>query len=272
MTILVTGATGNVGGHVLRQLLERGVPVRALTRNPAAAKLPDGVEVVAGDLAAPETLEAAFDGVSAAYLITFDGSDGAALSTGPQVAKLAIEAGVRHVTMLWSGQPGPFEADIAASGLSWTTLQPVEFMSNTLLWAESIRAEGVVRDPFAGLRSAMVHEADIAAVAVETLLGTGHEGREYVLSGPEVLTVPDKIEQLGAAIGRELRFIELTEEQARARLRDMGASPEAVDHVIGWYADPPVEGYTVVDTVERVTGRPARTFARWAAENAGAFR
>ncbi|AXB45210.1 NAD(P)H-binding protein [Amycolatopsis albispora] len=272
MTILVTGATGNVGGHVLRQLRERGVPVRALTRNPAAAKLPDDVEVVAGDLAAPETLDAAFEGVSAAYLITFDGSDGSALTTGPEIAKRALAAGVRHVTMLWSGQPGPLEADIAASGLSWTTLQPVEFMSNTLLWADSIRTEGVARDPFAGLRSAMVHEADIAAVAVETLLNPGHNGREYVLSGLEVLTVPDKIAQLSAATGRDIRFVELTEEQARARLRDMGASPEAVDHVIGWYADPPVEGYTVVDTVERVTGRPARTFAQWARENADAFR
>ncbi|WP_433331979.1 NmrA family NAD(P)-binding protein [Spirillospora sp. CA-294931] len=272
MTILVTGATGNVGRQVVRELLARGHAVRALTRDPSRGGLPDGVEVATGDLAIPDSVAPALDGVTAMHLITFDGGNGAALSTGPQIARLAAKAGVRRVTMLWSGEPGPVEEAVAAEGLPWTTLQPQEFMANALLWTDSVRTEGVVREPFGATRSAMIHEADIGAVAARTLTEDGHVGKEYVMTGPEVLDVPQKLAILGRALGREIRFVELTERQARERMREAGASPEAIDHVIGWYADPPEEAYTVSSTVERILGRPARTFAQWARENADAFR
>ncbi|MFC5746445.1 NmrA family NAD(P)-binding protein [Actinomadura rugatobispora] len=272
MTILVTGATGNVGRHVVEELLSGGHRVRALTRAPAGAGLPHGVEVATGDLAVVDSLAPALEGVTAVHLITFDAGDGAALRTGPQIARLATKAGVGHVTMLWSGEPGPVEEAVAAEGLPWTTLQPQEFMSNALLWTGSVRAEGVVREPFGATHSAMIHEADIGAVAARTLTEDGHVGKEYVLTGPEVLDMPQKLAVLGEALGRDLRFVELTEQQARERMRRAGASQEAIDHVIGWYADPPKEAYTVTDTVERILGRPARTFAQWARENAEAFR
>jgi uncharacterized protein YbjT (DUF2867 family) len=272
MTVLVTGATGNVGRHVVKELLGAGHRVRALTRDPARARLPEGVEVAIGDLAVPDSLAAALEGVTAAHLITFDGGDGAPLRTGPQIARLAAEAGVRRVTMLWGGEPGPVEEAMAAEGPPWTTLQPQEFMSNALLWTGSIKDEGVVREPFGATRSAMIHEADIGAVAARTLTEDGHAGKEYVMTGPEILDMPRKLAVLGEALGRDIRFVELTERQARERMRQGGASQEAIDHVIGWYADPPEEAYTVTDTVERILGRPARTFAQWARENAGAFR
>ncbi|MGK5554760.1 NmrA family NAD(P)-binding protein [Actinomadura kijaniata] len=272
MTILVTGAAGNVGRHVVRELLAGGHQVRALTRDAARADFPRGVEVAVGDLAVPDSLAPALEGVTAVHLITFDAGDGAPLRTGAQIARMAAKAGVRRVTMLWSGEPGPVEEAVAAEGLPWTTLQPQEFMSNALLWTESVRTEGVVREPFGATRSAMVHEADIGAVAARTLTEDGHAGQEYVMTGPEVLDMPRKLAVLGDALGREIRFVELTEEQARERMRRAGASPEAIDHVVGWYADPPEEAYTVTDAVERVLGRPARTFAQWARENADAFR
>ncbi|GAA3977522.1 NAD(P)H-binding protein [Actinomadura viridis] len=274
MTVLVTGAKGNVGRHVVKELLSGGHGVRALTRDPAsaAAVLPDAVEVATGDLAAPDSLAAALEGVTALHLITFDGGDGAPLRTGPQIARLAAKAGVRQVTMLWSGEPGPVEEAVAAEGLAWTTLQPQEFMSNALLWTDSVRDEGVVREPFGATRSAMIHEADIGAVAARTLTEDGHTGEEDVLTGPEVLDMPQKLAVLGEALGRDIRFVELTEQQARERMRQAGASQAAVDHVTGWYAAPPREAYTVTPTVERILGRPPRTFAQWARENAEAFR
>ena len=100
MTILVTGATGTVGRHVVGELVRAGHAVRALTRNPAKADLPEGVEVVAGDLAVPDSLTAAFDGVTAAHLINFAGEGYAPLGTGPQIVELAAKSGVRRVTVL----------------------------------------------------------------------------------------------------------------------------------------------------------------------------
>jgi uncharacterized protein YbjT (DUF2867 family) len=176
MTFFVTGATGTVGRHVVDQLIQAGQHVRALTRNPAKANLPAGVEVVQGDLTAPETCARALDGVVGLHLINFDSGAGAPLETGPQIIELAREAGVRRVTLLLGGEKGPVEQAVEASDLEWTFLQPVEFMSGMLDWVESIRAEGVVRVPFGNRLTATIHEADIGAVAARVLVDGGHAG------------------------------------------------------------------------------------------------
>ncbi|MGH3901932.1 MAG: NmrA family NAD(P)-binding protein [Pseudonocardiaceae bacterium] len=273
MTTLVTGATGNVGRHVVDQLLRAGRRVRALTRNPKAATLPDGVEVVTGDLSAPHTLLSAFDGVTAMHLITFDGNGGAALQTGPEIVKLATSAGVQRVTVLWSGEEGPVEQAVEESELEWTLLRPtVDYMSNMLAWADSIRADGLVQEPFGNRLDAPIDEADIGAVAATALLGDGHAGRRYTLTGPEVLTIPDKVRAIGAAIGRDIQFVELSEIQARERMRESGTAEDVIEFVLGWYANPPEAASTVLPTVEELTGRPARTIAHWVAEHAAIFR
>jgi uncharacterized protein YbjT (DUF2867 family) len=117
----------------------------------------------------------------------------------------------------------------------------------------------------------VVHEADIAAVAVAALTQEGHAGKTYTLTGPEVLSVRQKIEALAAAAGREIRLVELTEQQARERWAAAGFPPEAIEFFVEIYGNTPEIGYTVDPTVERVTGRPARTFAQWAREHAAAF-
>lgn len=276
MTILVTGATGTVGRHVVDHLIAAGERVRALTRDPAAARLrlPDGVEVVAGDLAAPETLALALDGVTGLHLINFDaGASGPApLQTGAQIIEQAARAGVRRVTVLRGGAEGSVEQAVRASALDWTFLKPVEFMSAALDWAASIRTEGVVREPFAGRLSATVHEAAVAAVAAAVLVGGGHAGEALVLTGPAVLTPPEKAHAIGAAIGRAVRFVELTEAQARERWQAAGAPDEMIEVLVAVYGHTPAQFYTVVPTVERVTGHPPRTFAQWATEHAAAFR
>ncbi|USK35838.1 NAD(P)H-binding protein [Bacillus sp. F19] len=271
MTILVTGATGNVGRHIVNQLVKAGHHVRALTRNPSSAKLPEGVEVVYGDLTEPKTFAPALNGVTGIHLITFNSDGYTPLQTGPEIVELAEKAGVRRVTVLWNGEKGPVERGVEASDLEWTFLQPVEFMSNALQWAESIRLEGIVREPFGDSPSAMIHVADIASVAVAALIGNGHAGKTYTLTGPEVLTVLDKVRILGAAIDRDIQFFELTEDQARERMREQGSPEDAIDFVLGWYANPPKSAYTVVPTVEQVTGLPARTFTQWAAEHVHHF-
>ncbi|MEU0569049.1 NmrA family NAD(P)-binding protein [Nonomuraea sp. NPDC005983] len=273
MTVLVTGATGTVGRLVVDELVKAGHQVRALTRNPTKAGLPEGVEVVAGDMAAPETLEAAFHGVTAAHLINFAGDDYAPLENGDKIAELAVRSGVRKVTVLGGRADGPLEQALAATGLEWTLLNPVEFMANTLQWwAQSIRTEGMIREPFGGRLSAMVHESDIAAVAAAVLTSDGHAGRSYTLTGPEAITTAEKVRILGEAIGSEITFVELTPDEARAKWRGDGMGEQTIEFLIGALGNTPEIGYTVVPTVEQVTGRPPRSFAQWAAEHADAFR
>ncbi|TDD24608.1 NAD(P)H-binding protein [Nonomuraea diastatica] len=233
MTMLVTGATGTVGRHVVEELLEAGRQVRALTRNPAKATLPEGVEVVA----------------------------------------LAVKAGVRRATVLGGREDGALEQALAASDLEWTLLHPVEFMSNTLQWwAHSIRTEGVIKEPFGDRLSALVHERDIAAVAAKVLVEGGHGGKAYTLTGPEAITLKEKVAILGSAIGKDVAFVELTVDEARAKWAADGMGEQTIEFLIGALGNTPEVGYTVVPTVREVTGQEARGFAQWASENADAFR
>ncbi|MFB7573420.1 NAD(P)H-binding protein [Streptomyces sp. NPDC056165] len=270
--ILVTGATGTVGRQVVAELLARGHAVRALTRDATKADLPAGVEVVQGDLTEPAGLASALEGVTGLHLITFGGPYFAPLETGLRILELARAAGVRRVTVLHGGGPSLLEDAVRADDdVDWTVLMPVEFMANCLEWADGIVASDEVREPFVSRLSAIVHEGDIGAVAAVALTEEGHGGQEYVITGPELLTVGDKAATIAAARGREIALIELSEEQAIAQWRAAGHSEDVTGFLIEAYGNTPEVGRTVVDTVEKVTGHPARTFAQWAAEHADAF-
>jgi uncharacterized protein YbjT (DUF2867 family) len=270
--ILVTGATGTVGGLLVKQLVAAGHQVAALTRNAARANFPAGVEVVVGDLASPESLAPAFEGITGLHLINFDGATFSSLQSGAEIVALAKEAGVQRVTLLLGGEKGSVQEALEASDLCWTYIQPLEFMSNMVEWADSICAEGVVREPYGHRRTAIVHEADIAAVAAVALVEEGHGGKSYTISGPEVMTPPKMVAAIGKAIGRELKFVELSEAQAIARWQEAGFSDEVIEFFRWVHGNTPELGYTVQPTVEEVTGRPARTFAQWAEEHADLFR
>jgi uncharacterized protein YbjT (DUF2867 family) len=178
---------------------------------------------------------------------------------------------VRRVSVLSGWEESSVEQALRAGDLGWTRLLCVEFMANALDWAASIRDEGVVR-VFGNHPGAVVHEADIAAVAVAALTEDGHAGRSYLLTGPEALTPAGRAGLIGAAVGREIRFEEMSEEQYRAALRAAGESDEMIEFAVRLGAAPPEAGSAVLPTVEQVTGRPGRTFAQWAAEHAAAFR
>ncbi|MGW0809149.1 NAD(P)H-binding protein [Nonomuraea sp. NPDC002799] len=273
MITLVTGATGTVGRLVVEELLAAGQQVRALTRNPAKAVLPEGVQVVAGDLAEPDSLAGVFEGVTGVHFINFAGDDYAPLPDGARLVELAVKAGVRRVTVLGGRADGALEQALAATDLEWTLLHPVEFMSNTLRWwADTVRTQGVIKEPFGDRVSALVHERDIAAVAATVLVEGGHGGRTYTLTGPEAITLREKVAILGAAIGKDVEFVELTVDEARAKWLADGMGEQTVEFLIGALGETPEVGYTVVPTVREVTGRDARGFAQWAAENADAFR
>jgi uncharacterized protein YbjT (DUF2867 family) len=272
MKIFVTGATGRVGRYLVEQLVQAGHEVRALTRNAAKAHFPPAVEGVVGDLTQPATFASAFDGVTGLHLINFGGDDYAPLQNGAEIVALAAQAGVKRVTVLRGGEETSIEQAVADSSLAWTFLQPVEFMSGALDWAKSIREEGVVSMGFAHRKTAIVHEADIAAVAAAALTQEGHGGKSYWITGGEVLNPLQMVQSISAVIGRDIQLIELTEAQAREQWRAEGFPEDMIEFFVWAHGNTPPEGYTVAPTVEQITGRPPRTFAQWAVEYADDFR
>jgi uncharacterized protein YbjT (DUF2867 family) len=207
---------------------------------------------------------------------------GAITGSGAEIVALAEEAGVRRLTHLGHDDSSRADDDpletphralrraIEASSMEWTHLFPGEFAANTREWAGTIRAEGVVRAPFPDWNSSLVHEADIAAVAVAALLGDGHAGRTYVPTGPAAVRRTEAVRLIGAAIGREITFVPLSEAQARA-LWAATYPPMVIDWFLEMGRDPDTSAWVSPD-VESVTGRPARPFSAWARDHAADFR
>ncbi|WP_419997038.1 NmrA family NAD(P)-binding protein [Streptomyces boninensis] len=273
---LVTGATGNVGREVVRALLDRGAPVRALTRGGDAAGLPKGAEAVAGDLNDPASLAPALSGVRGAFFLP-------GYADMPGLLAEAKRAGVERVAQL-SGRSAASgdmtnavtaymvrtEEAVRAAGLPWTVIRPSAFHANALRWLPQLRAGDTVRLPFAGVRLAGIDPYDIGEVAAVALLEDGHDGKVYELSGPESLLPADQVRILGEALGRELRFEAQPDDEARAEMS--AAMPqEYVDAFFRFYVDGDLDESPVLATVREVTGRDPRTFARWARAHAEDF-
>ncbi|WP_214316520.1 NAD(P)H-binding protein [Nonomuraea sediminis] len=281
--ILVTGATGNAGRQVVRHLLDQGVAVRGLARDPgrAADGGPAGaLQVVAGDLARAESLAGALGGVETVFLVwPFLTTEGA-----PAVLDL-LKRHVRRVVYLSSSgvrdgarrQTDPInqlhadmEALIEGSRLEWTVLRSNTIATNALGWAEQIRTTGVVRGPDIAA-TAVIHEGDIGAVAARVLTSPGHEGARHVLTGPEVVSRAEQVQAIGDAIGRVLRFEPVALDVARERMLADGRPPALVEALLASAESRP-ESRLVTTTVEHLTGTPPRPFTTWAHDNAHAFR
>ena len=279
--VLVTGATGRVGRLVVDELLHAGAFVRALTRRPEQAALPAGVDVVGGDLSVPTSLEPALEGATRVFLLWT-----APLQTAPEVvARLAARP--RHVVYLSSPhqtphpffqQPNPMrglhvemERLLANSALGTTVLRPGMFASNARFWwGPQIQTGDVVRWPYAAAETAPVDERDIAAVAARTLLDDRHTGGDYVLTGSESLSQAAQVAAIGEAIGRPLRLEEISPDEFRRQAAGTWPAPVVNMLLDAWCAALGRPAY-VTSAVETILGSPARTFARWAAENASAF-
>jgi uncharacterized protein YbjT (DUF2867 family) len=275
MPVLVSGATGQIGRHLVQQLLATGASVRALSRRPEKAELPAGVEVLAGDLTAAPS-PAIFEGVERLFLFAAEGR------VAPFLAA-ARGAGVRQVVALsslaaadapgsWSGRHHvAFEAEVRAAGIPATLLRPGTYATNLLAWAPVLRAGDVVEGPYARSAQAPIHQADVAAVAVCALTQGGHAGAIYPLSGPQALTRAAQLDAIGEATGRQLRYSEIAPDAWAAQMsRFMPA--ELVKMLLDHWRQTVEVPDAVLPTVEQVTGRPARSLLEWAKDHAAAFR
>lgn len=277
--ILVTGATGTVGRQVVSQLLDTGGDVRALVRDPDAADLPGSVELVRGDLSDPATLTAALHGVGAVFLVWPFTSPEAATDIAPGVVEVIAEQGRRIVYLSAEAaakQPERFWAKLERlvehSAAEWTILRPTGFAKNTLMWADQIRSDGVVRWPYAAAARSLIHEADIASVAVRTLTQDGHTGQTYALTGPETLTQTEQVDAIGEAIARPLRFEEISPDEARPALVAALGDEAFADGALHTWATFVSQSERVTSTVQEITGTPARTLRAWASDHADDFR
>jgi uncharacterized protein YbjT (DUF2867 family) len=197
MTYLITGATGEVGSRVVRQLLEGNTRPRVLVRSEEKARslFGDRVDVCVGDLAAPDSVRGAIQGADTVFLVNV----GPAIPERDKAAAMICkEVGVRRIIKLSSldvehglaigawHEKG--EAAIRTTGIPFTFVRPTGFMSNLLGWAHSIRTEGVVRSSTADGRRPFIHSEDIASVCLVALVNDEYSGEVLPITGPESLT------------------------------------------------------------------------------------
>jgi uncharacterized protein YbjT (DUF2867 family) len=283
--ILVTGATGNVGREAVKLLLEDGQQVVAVTRHAETAALPSGAHVVEGDPSHPMTLIPALQGVTAVLISPRALGDATAGAEVAELLALPAAQGVQRVVALsaatvqypagerrFADAFRAVEEAVKASGRQWTILRSADYDSNALAWAPQIKATGVVRGAYGDAATSAIHERDVAAVAARALVDATHTGQAYLLTGPQSLTQRDKVRLIGEAIGRELSWEELPPAQIRQAMLAQGLPADIPDRLLGSTADYAREPGPSSDTVAQILGRPALTFATWAAEHAGAFK
>src|SRR3989442_1937881 len=276
--ILVTGATGNVGREVVNLLLASGEKVVALTRHPEKAALPADAVVVGGDPSHPETLTKALRDIEAILISPRALGDATAGAATAELLKLATEHGTPRVVVLsaatvqYGGGYERFAAAfkavedaVRASGLPWTFLRSTDYASNSMAWVPQIRSTGKVKGAYGDGATATIHERDVAAVAAQALVDDAHTEHAYLLTGPQLLSQRDKVCLIGEAIGRDVRWEELSPEQAKAAMLAQGLPADVPDRLLGYWSTIGQRPEPSSTTVEQILGRPALTFAQWAA-------
>jgi uncharacterized protein YbjT (DUF2867 family) len=282
--ILVTGATGNNGQELVRQLTSLGQAVRALVRNPSEAARLKGpnLDLALGDFERPDTLEAALRGVEKAFLLTPVAERFAQWQK--DFIEAAQRAGVKHLVK-FSGMGAAFDAksellrlhhqtDVALrdSGVPFTILQPNSFHQNALSFAATIKAQGKFYLPLKNAPQSTVDIRDITAVAAKALTSPGHEGKTYVITGPEALTFHQVAQKLSSVLGRKIEYVDLPPAAAADAMTKSGM-PEwnvrVVTELLGYFASGAAA--TVTDTIPRLLGRSAISFEQFAKDHRAAF-
>jgi uncharacterized protein YbjT (DUF2867 family) len=282
---LIIGATGTVGRQLVSELLENSsVKLRALLRNPDSANLPPAIEKFPGDLTAPESLDSALKNIDAVFLVW---------TAPPATAPFVIDRIAKHTRRLvfltaphqtphpFFQQPNPLSAmlssierHIESTSLQYTFIRPGMFAANCIdWWAPAFRNNEPIRWPILQAPTAPIDTRDIAAVAARVLTdpnAQSHVAQNYVITGPESLTQLQQLQIIADAIGRPLRYEDLTADEAREALVPPFPLPVLNMLLNAWTAALPQPAY-VTTTVADLLARPAHTFRSWAQHNASAF-
>ena len=281
--ILITGATGNIGRELVKQLDQRGVPLRVVSRDEAkVATLNQRLERVVGDLQDRATVRRAVCGVERIFMVSW------ILDGGQEADRLLIEeaqrAGVRHIVKVSTlgarvAVDSPIgrrhregEQLIEGSGLGWTFLRPGAFMSNALQWAGTIRSQGTVFNPMGEGKYAPIAPRDIAAVATLALTASGHEGQAYEITGPESLTTREQVQILSEVLSKPIKCVDIPVGVAAERLQKSGVPSFLIEGLsYFWNRVKDGNGDLQNDAIEQLTGYRAQTFADWCREHRSSF-
>jgi uncharacterized protein YbjT (DUF2867 family) len=284
MTVLVTGATGNVGSHVVGELRDRVASVRAFVRDTAAAaeRFGDGVEIMAGDFADAASIERALVGVDRVFLSSADGPmkveheaaviDAAAAAGARLIVKastLAAQPGSPLGPLDWNGRS---EEHLRSSGVPAVILGSGFYMTNLLASAEPVRREGALVAAAGAGRIAMIDPRDTAAVAAVVLTGDGHAGRRYDLTGPDAIGYERIAAAIAAATGDTVAYVDVPEDALRENLVAAGLPDWLVVHLVGLFRLVRAGAFEcTTDTVRAVTGREPRSIDDFARDHAHLF-
>ncbi len=277
--ILLTGVTGKTGGATANELIKKGVPLRALVRDAgkATALKEAGVELVVGDAGDRDVVARALEGIEKATLILPNSQEQKGMEM--QFVDLAAEAGVKHIVKLSSFEAVPeatcpipalhyaVEQHIRASGMDWTMVRPNFFMQNLLANGATIKAEGKFYLPMGDGVTVMMDCRDIGAAIAETLVGSGHEGQSYEITGPEVMSFYDVADQFSEVLGKKVEYIDQDPAVYRDRISQFLTSQWHLDSIMQLFSEI-AEGVVppkVTDTFSKLVGRdpiPFRQFVR----------
>lgn len=279
--VLVIGATGNTGSILVRQLCEAQVDVRAFVRDEANAQPLKGlgVEIVKGDLDRPETIGPALEGVDKIYLLTWNGPTQA--QQAENVIKAAQKAGKPHIVRhsMWGSeksrivqQGNRVEEALKSSGLPWTLLKPTFFMQNLMMGAQTIISDGVFYWDTGDGKLGMIDVRDVAESAFAVLTGSGHEGKSYILTGPEAISMQDAANIFTNVLGKQVTYVNVPHEASLQSMISMGF-PEWIARGYGELMEGFSQGFAsrVTNNVEILTGHPARSFEQFARDFAQVF-
>ena len=283
--VLVTGATGNVGSHTVRELRDRGISVRAFVRDPgkAAAELGDGVELAIGDFSDAASVRRALEGVEDVFLACSNDPRQVEYEIG--VIDAAADLGARRIVKLSAlgaqvGSPlafwdwhGRIEGHLRASGIPSVVLQPSFYMTNLLAAAEGVRHEGALFAPAEGARISMIDPRDVGTAAAFLLAEDGHQEETYVLTGTEPITYERVAEELSAVAGRPIPFVAVPDEAARQALVGAGIPEFVAGQLVTLFGLLRQGAYEqTTDAVSGLSGREPRTLAAFVRDHAELFR
>ncbi len=283
--VLITGATGQVGGALLDNLGNADIDSRALTRDESKAEWLEGrgVEVVVGDFLEPETLGSALEGVSTVFLATPIHPEQITQATNvieaargsgndPRIVRLSVHQASHQAPTRISRQHAEVEDTLAASGLPYTLLRPQSYMQNTLMAAPTVASEGRIYQPMKEGRLGMIDARDIGEVAAKVITEEGHEGKTYTLTGPAAISFHDIAGALSEVLGEEVTYIPVPPERSKEAMLGRGI-PEWIADALNEYAKAHSKGYSdwTTDDFEGLTGHSATSYKEFATDYERSF-
>jgi len=283
--ILITGASGNAGGAVLREVLKNGSGVRAMYHSKEdCAKVPQGATAVIADFADQQSLSRALEGVDTVYLVCSPVRELVELESN--MIDACRESGVKHIVLNSALGAGDFaksvpswhrkvEDKLKRSGMDFTILRPNGFMQNLIAYfASSIRAEGAFYQSTGSAKVSHIDVRDIAVAAAKILSSPAHHSRKiYELNGPEALSYAEIAEKISKATGRKVKYVDIPPDAQRKALLDMGMPDFLVTALLElqeYYASG--KASTVDGTLESLIHRVPTTMDEFLKEFADQFR